>query len=212
MRWSALLLCGGFLLAAGVVPVMADTVPDNDPFIFIDAGDPPPPIPISTGINEVQSNGTLLQTFDFINDTNAVITGFEFQTTVVPGFPTSLLNCASGYFLHCTVDYNSKTGSILFDFYGVNPPDGDEVASIDTEAGEKEGIPLDGVFHITLGGWNFLYNADHPIMPFVDSFTVATPEPSSLGFMAAGLLLLAGALRYRRRKTALQAARVVSTN
>ena len=197
-RWSSLLLCGSFLLGAAVVPALANTI--NDPDMFIDAGDPPPPIPITIGINDVLPNNTQTDTFDFINNTNGIISGFLFETTVAKNF-TGPLSCASGYFLHCTVNYTPSTGDLIFDFFGIARLDGDEVASKDSERGEHEGIPLDGVFHITLVGFDTgtgLYNSPSDITAFKGSYTTV-PEPSTVLFLGLGLLAIV-VQRYRRQR------------
>lgn len=207
MRRTNWLVCGGFLLAAFVVPALADVVDPTDPNIFIDSGDPAP-IPITVGINEITPNNTFTDRIDFINDTNAIVAGFLFETTVSKNF-TGPLTCGSGYFLHCKVTYTASTGDLIYDFFGVNPPDHDEIASIDSERGEHEGIPLDGLFHITLTGFDTgtgLYNSPGDIKTFNASYTL-TPEPSTIGFLGAGLLALGIAVRYRRRKSAAAASR-----
>lgn len=194
MRWTAISVFCGFLLAA---PVFADVI---DPSMNIDSGDPTP-MPVSGGVTFTPP-GDASDTFDFLNDLGLIITGFKFETTVVTNF-TGPLSCSSGYFLHCDVSYTPSSGDLIFNFHGVAAFDNDEVASQDTEANEHEGIPLGGRFHLTINGFDTasgIYDSNADIKPFVGSYTTATPEPSSIGFLAAGLLAMAGALRYRRRR------------
>ena len=83
------------------------------------------------------------------NDTGAIITALLLHTTIHTGLSAADINdsftCNSGaanpFFLYCAFDYIQSTGSLTIDFYGVNPPDGDELSGTDAEINEQEGIP-----------------------------------------------------------------------
>jgi hypothetical protein len=206
-------------LLAGTLQLPADVL---DPAIEISPGGDSNPI--STGINNVQpdfQNGNLV--FAFYNDTTAVITGFDFQTTVNTGL-TNIGNSFScdtgGFFLNCDATYNSSTGLLDFNFSGVNPDDGDPGGD---EVGEQEGIPTllpqctgtpdgpgctdVGHFNITLQGW--LLNAQsgdgQNIFPpngvtLTNDFTVA-PEPESIVLLGSVMLLAAWMIRRRHARS-----------
>ena len=199
----------GFAIALPGVALAA-----GDPTILIDAGDPDPLL-LSQDLNQVQPNGTDPLTFDFLNDTGGIVTSFTFTTHINPGLntvPTSFQFTPSGYFLTGAVEYNpiDPNGTLTFKFFGVNPPDNDEFTPGDDEANEKEGIPLNGTFHITLQGWvsgacsggndpcfgEQLYSG---LPTFQNSFT-ATPEPSA--WMLLGTAILGAGLAFRRRNRA----------
>ena len=190
-------------LAAAVAVSAAPLL--NDPDILIDSGGDA--IPISTGINQVQPNGAQTVSFDFVNDTLNIVTGFNFETTIntgLSGQAAASFTCddPGGFFLGCTTSYTSSTGNLLYVFSGVNPAEGDENGS-DTEAGEQEGIPAGGHFIITLQGWTpdamsageMLYSGT----PTLDNTFTQTPEPAIALTLGTGLLLLAAL--WRRRQT-----------
>jgi len=197
--------CGLFALA-GVA--MADT---QDPGIAVIDGDPPPPMDITTNLGNIQPNGNGSVTFDFINNSGGIVDQLEFTVTIAKGLSQSLINSAfsisqggAGYFLHDTISYNSSTGVLSYDFYGIKPSDGDEGCHQDPEINEQEGIPLCGVFHVTLTGWvnnaNFGGTPLYTGLPtFTNSFMDA-PEPSTIAFSGLGLLMLAAVVERRRRK------------
>jgi hypothetical protein len=198
-----LAIVGPALFLAAAVAVTATPLL-NDPEITIDSGCCS--IPISTGINTVQPTGAETVTYDFFNDTNNIVTGFRFATTINTGLSSQAaasFTCADpgGYFLNCTTTYTSSTGNLLYVFSGVNPADGDESGS-DTEVGEQEGIPPAGHFIITLQGWipdamsagQTLYSGT----PVLDDTFTQTPEPAVALTLGTGLLLLAAIWRRRR--------------
>ena len=207
MTSKNLLACSIILTAASSVALASPI----DPRMIIDATDPSP-IPISTGVNSVVPDGTSFsQTFDFVNDLGVVITGFDFRTNLATGFNPLDFTCASGYFLSCVATYNPTTGDLQYLFSGVNPPDPGDPNPLDTQvfpfddfANEMKGIPLHGLFHITIEGFNTegLFNDEHPIMPFSGTILTAVPEPSSLSVLLAGLAVMAAALEFRRRRAA----------
>ena len=83
------------------------------------------------------------------NDTGAIITALFLHTTIAHNLTAADINlsftCNSGtanpFFLHCGFDYIGATGSLTISFYGVNPPDGDELIGPDPEIGDQQGIP-----------------------------------------------------------------------
>lgn len=182
-----------------------------DPGIIIDSGDPGP-IPITSGINNVGPTGTTPVTFDFINNTSLIIQ-FEFQTTINPGLTQQQISdnfsCSNpaGYFLMCSIGYDSSNGDLTYTFSDTLPPDGDENGS-DSEIGQFEGIPTNGLFHITLNGWTSgatgtggvqLYSG---LPEFTNSFETAVPEPSAAFLLLTGLAALGSRRWYLRRKRA----------
>jgi hypothetical protein len=165
----------------------------TDPTIFIDSGDPLPLL-LSTDLGQVQPNGTDPLTFDFLNDTGAVVTSLLFQTTINAGLSTgasgSFTPCQSGLFANCTVFYNPSNGALSYDAFGLNPL-----------AGEN-GIAVNSAFHITLVGWTSNASANGEqlysgLPTFNNSFTAA-PEPSSF-LLFGSVLLIAGLIRRSRR-------------
>jgi hypothetical protein len=76
------------------------------------------------------ANGGVLGLY---NDTGGIITSLTLHTTIAQNLTSADIadsfTCnPSGdpFFLHCGFDYNSSNGSLTIEFYGVNPPDGDE--------------------------------------------------------------------------------------
>ena len=195
-----------FLLAVVSFSALADPTP-VDPEILIDVGFGSPGITVPPGVNSVQPCGSNSCTYDFINDTGGIITGFRFQTTVNTGLSSSLFTCSDPkmYFLGCSANYTSATGNLEYVFTGVKPPDGDENITQDTEFFEQEGIPVGGDFVITLNGWQqnteIFPNNGTPLQ--LDNAFTATPEPSQLVLLAVASLLLvsiAGIVRRREKR------------
>ena len=201
-----------FLIVLPAV-TLAQSVP-HDPQILIDTGGDP--MNISTSINQVQPStdcpivGDQIQcAYDFINDTS-LLTSFTFETIINKGLSaetvSSSFSCLepSGYFLNCSVTYNSDTGDLKYFFSGVLPADGDETpgTGFDPEIGEHEGIPTGGVFHITLIGWTTnagdgtLYSG----LPTLSNSFTTVPEPSSVLSILTELGLLAGVVIFSRNR------------
>jgi hypothetical protein len=182
--------------------------PIHDPEILIDSDCCS--IPITTGINQVQPTGAQTVTYDFFNDTPDVITSFVFQTMINTGLSpqaASSFTCMdnAGFFLGCTVHYDSISGNLQYSFSGTNPLEGDETQ--ESEIGEQEGIPPNGHFKITLQGWTpdvmsageELYsNVPNLDNTFVQTPITDSPEPAAVLTMGTGLLVLAAMLRRRR--------------
>jgi hypothetical protein len=193
-------VCFALLLATGLVATASPLL--HDPQILIDTGGDPLSI---HDINVVQPNGNQTVTYDFVNDTSSIVTKFTFETTInknLSGLAASSFTCADpgGYFLSCNTSYNSLTGDLRYIFSGVNPPDDDE--DFDPENGEQEGIPPNGLFHITLQGWTpdatsageVLYN---DIPSLTNTVETTAPEPAAALTLGTGLLLLAAIWRRR---------------
>jgi len=196
------------LTLSACLSAFANPVP-TDPQILIDSGGDP--YSLSTQFDIVQPSGADPLQFSFVNDSNGIVTGLTFDTTISKNLTTAQVNsgfsCPSsanqGYFLSCGITYTQSTGELLYKFSGVNPPDGDEAT--DNEFGEFEGIPIGDDFTITLAGWTDGATASdgtplYASLPkFDDSFT-ATPEPSLVSLLAAqGILLICIAGFVRRR-------------
>jgi hypothetical protein len=186
----------------------ANPVP-TDPQILIDSGGDP--YSLKTQFDIVQPTGVDPLQFSFVNDSNGIVTGLTFDTTISKGLTTaevhSGFSCPSsanqGYFLSCVIGYTQSTGALQYKFFGVNPPDGDEAT--DSEFGEFEGIPQGGDFTITLAGWtNGAAASDgtplYASLPAFDNSFTAAPEPSLVWLLAVqGILLIciAGIVRHR---------------
>jgi PEP-CTERM motif-containing protein len=157
-------------------------------------------------------------TFIFENNTGLIVTGLDFNFDIATGLTQAEINdtftCSqggAGYFLNCAITYTASTGDLNYQFSGVKPPDGDETCGLpgspsDCEINEQEGIPLDGIFRIELTGFLADATVGDPIsvfpngLPEISSDFTTTPEPSTLFPLGIGLLLLAGAFQFRRRK------------
>ena len=204
----------------------------TDPTMGVEAGDLS--YPIATGVNLIPNNGGGV--FGFYTPTESIITGLVFQTTIqrglLPGDIAAAFICSDAstpdtpknpFFLHCSFGYDQPTGLLTISFYGVNPPDGDELPTDqyqEDEAGpyEHEGIPplkkgceltpeavgcTDiGHFLVTLND-NFATTGDNsggwsnPIG--VAEIDTSAPEPSPAIPLAAALLCLAAIARKARR-------------
>jgi hypothetical protein len=196
------IVCSTLLLACGVAATASSLL--QDPQILIDSGGDATGISIPPGINIAQPCGMATCSYDFVNDTPNIVTGFNFKTTINTGLTSeeaSLFTCADpgGYFISCNTKYDSLTGTLQYFYSGVNPPDADENGT-DTEAGEQEGIPLQGHFIITLQGWteNDVLFVDGTPPSLINTFSTDAPEPSVAITLGSGLLLLAAMLRRRR--------------
>lgn len=215
---------------------VADAVPD--PQILIDLGGESPSVTTINTVLQPNATGTVAcpsgfvgQCFDFLNDTGAIITGFTIQTVVNANLSIADSNsftCAQGagheYFINCSVTYVTSNGSLTYVFDGVLPSDGDEDVLTrppcihtprppvcDTEAGEREGIPLGGHFLFGLngyvpgargGGGGLLFGpteADAPAR-FQTTFTTV-PEPSMMPILVLGGLAMIVWAKLRRRQS-----------
>ena len=122
---------------------------DTDPFAGVESDN------FSTPISQFVS--TYGSTFDptanngvvgLYNDTGNIITSLTLDTTIAKYLTAADIadsfTCNSAgnpFFLHCGFGYNSSTGSLSIEFYGVNPSDADEFGGLADEIGEQEGIP-----------------------------------------------------------------------
>jgi hypothetical protein len=196
------IMCSTLLLANGIALSASPLL--QDPQIVIDSGGDATVISVPPGINEAQPCGSATCSFDFINDTASIVTGFNFKTKINTGLSSedaSLFTCADpgGYFIGCNTTYDPLTGILQYFYSGVNPADADENGS-NTEAGEQEGIPPQGHFIITLQGWtenDTLFVKGTPPQ-LNNTFSTDSPEPAVALTLGSGLLLLAAMLRRRR--------------
>ena len=195
-----------------------------DPGIILDGTDPDFTElgGITNGLNGVQATSPDI-TYGLENDTG-IIQSVTFAMIINTGLPNKAINngfsCSQdstgngtdGYFLHCSVDYNKTTGALTFNFFGVKPPDDDELCPAqDCEAHEQEGIPPGASFFVHLTGWVDDASVDDPIQlyngappTFTNSFTASSPEPSGTVAAGVGLLLVAAFVEIRRRRLALR--------
>lgn len=213
------LLSGIALLVAFTVVGAASVLP-GDPDIALDPG--AASMPLLPGTNFAQNQPT-----DYYNPFAATIVGLKFDLTMNTGLNCSngldsldcgtagSFHCQSGYFLTCGFTYNSGTGSMVIDFSGTIPQDGDPG---DSEVNEMEGIPpllpgclatpdsprcgAVGHFNIDLTGWS---QAESPLLfTGTPTFRVAeidlAPEPATEVLIGSVLLLAAGLVGMRRRR------------
>jgi hypothetical protein len=181
--------------------------------------------PISSAGPFIPINGGGI--FGYFNDTGHIITELIIHTTILPGLSQNIIDAAfacqepTAFFLHCSIGYQPLDGLLTISFFGVNPPDGDNI-------NEQEGIPPIppnctnpesgacgnvGHFVITLndgfattgepqGGWSFdrnpeLFNAGGP--SFNVAAIVESPEPSALVLLGSGVAALLLRRRVNRR-------------
>lgn len=202
-----------FLLAAVSFSALANPTP-SDPEILIDIGCCSDSL--STQFNNIQPNGSATTVFDdFKNDTGGIVTSLTFSMTIAKGLNSDQISsgfsCPSPmlkYFLSCATPYDPISGLLQYQFFGVNPADGDDDAT--DPASEQEGIPIGGDFKITLQGWTVDATVGDENTPLFDQATfqfdntfTATPEPSQLVLLAVASLLLvsiAGIIRRREKR------------
>ena len=148
MVQKALVACVAFVLTAA--SARADVV--RDPTAGVEAGSFSNPITGLGSFNPSGDPGTpgLIGLF---NNTGAFITQLALTTTIKTGLSaTTIANaftCNSStnnqapnpFFLNCAINYNSTSGLLSINFFGVNPSTGDEPDANDDEVGEHEGIP-----------------------------------------------------------------------
>jgi hypothetical protein len=168
-------------------------------------------------------------TYVFNNDTGGIITSLSFSTVIATGLTQTEIDNAFtctqvgqfpvGYFLTCNPsDYNPSTGELTYEFEGVLPPGAGETCPDGNCDPDQRGIPpdtdpMDKEFQITLSGWVSTATVDdsmgsptplfgpNGVQSFTNDFTsTATPEPSTLAFLAIALLLSVGVAQLRRRK------------
>ena len=203
------------LVAIGLLPLPAILqAKPIDPGIIVDSTDPPAInlFGVTNGINGVQPTGDAAVVYQ-LEDNTGIIQSLTFDLTINTGLPQKDIrngfSCGQngrGYFLHCTITYDPNTGDLKYMFFGVRPPEGDELCpQKDCEVNEQEGIPPGGTFFVHLNGWvsdatvgdpDTLYSG---LPEFSNSF-VATPEPSALWVVGIALLLLASVVELRRRR------------
>jgi hypothetical protein len=204
-----------FLLAAFSFSALANPTP-TDPEILIDIG---------FGSDSLQNQFNLLQpdgtnpsiSLVFKNDTGGIVTSLTFDAFIQAHLTDTQVH--SGFscqpdagnhfalFLSCGVDYTASTGELKYQFFGVNPADGDENFPVDhdNEIGQWEGVPIGGDFTLTLMNWTTSAAAGDgtPLFdgaPQLNNTFTATPEPSQLLLLAVASLLLVSIAAITRRR------------
>ena len=189
----------GFVTAALIASsASADTI--KDPAAGVEADN------FSTAISKfvgtfspTDNNGVI----GFYNDTGALINSLSLHTTIAamltPADISSSFSCNSGeanpFFLNCGFIYDSSTGSLTINFFGVNPPDGDETDGSDAEIGERQGIPAvvgpclltpDAPGCNVIGHFSFVFNDGfQQVGDLIDEWvptTTSTANPNTLLF------------------------------
>ena len=141
------LILGCVALALLVSSALADTMP-QDPAAGVESDNFSFAISKFVGqFNPTDNNGII----GFFNDTGAIITSLSLHTTIAKSLTAADISdsfsCNSStanpnpFFLNCGFVYDSVTGSLTINFFGVKPSDGDELNGRDAEIGEQEGIP-----------------------------------------------------------------------
>jgi hypothetical protein len=135
----------GYVTAALLISsASADTI--KDPAAGVEADNFSSAISTFVGtFSPTDNNGVI----GFYNDTGSLIVSLSLHTTIAamltPADISSSFSCNSGtanpFFLNCGFLYDSSSGSLTVNFFGVNPPDGDELDGSDSEVGERQGIP-----------------------------------------------------------------------
>ena len=192
------------------------------------------PVPVlltqESQLNDVQPSDTDAngdQTVEYLNLTGSLINDLVFTTTINSGLSVSMLSadgdftCVApdGYFLNCLVSYNPGDGLLTYDYFGVNPPNYQDLPGFviyeDLVGGGfgNTGIPELGLFSIELTGWTSgltdTTNPNNPVQLYggeptltnafnapdsIPPGSIALPEPSAALILLTELLLLAGAL------------------
>jgi hypothetical protein len=206
------LLCG--LVAA--LPIAASAAK----IVMCSTCDPTPIILTQTNgaLNDLQPDGAQTVTDEFVNETGTLLDDIVYTTTINKGLdPTMLANdgdftcdAPNGFYLNCAVGYDPISGVLTYDYFGVNPPDWQDLPVVvifeDLIGGGfgDTGIPNLGVFEIQLQGWtdSLTDNTDpsNPVQLYNGrptlggAFNVPVPEASAALILLTELLLLAGVL------------------
>ena len=223
------LYAGGVVLLVLCGSASADIIPP-DPDMSMDAGSFSTPLSKFTGFTPSQTSGGGI--LDLFNDTGKLLTSFSLTTFINTGLSNATIQsdfgCSTGpnpFFKDCGITYDSITGELTISFFGVNPPDGDEQFSAET--GEQEGIPTlkpgcndrnadssycsgQGHFAISFndnfsftgdsGGWD--PTASPTLISRAPTFTLPTPEPTTILLLATVLVAIAGATWKQHRDRA----------
>lgn len=152
----------------------------------------------------------------FRNDTASMITELLFETTIKTGLEFSGHCTTGGFFLSCQDTYNSDTGELQIEFFGVNDNVNEDLNPCDTEQFEAEGIPSDngcpfptGHFAINLntgdspedgGAWNGVSQGGGLTFTVGKINNQTVPEPSAVTLVGTGLLLIGTFARRRTRR------------
>jgi len=212
------------LICASVVFMMLPLVCSaQDPSIKICSSscDPPTIIDLTQtngALNDVVATGADNVNYEFLNLTGTIIDDLAFTAAITPELDPTMLgglfSCTApnGFFLNCAVTYDPGTGALTTYYYGVNPPDWQDLPVVvifeDLTGGNSgnTGIPNLGLFSVNLSGWvddlddGAIYGATVP--SFSNSFNVPVnlPEPSTALIFPTELLLFAGGLALLGRK------------
>jgi hypothetical protein len=166
-------------------------------------------------------------TVEYLNLTGSIIDDLVFSTQINKGLSASTLandgdfQCVApdGFFLQCSVDYDSTTGQLTYAYYDVNPPNVYDTPGVviwddlTNQGSDDTGIPNLGLFEIQLSGWTTSPTDSNLITPqnptgqiysgrptLSNTFNVPVPEASAVLILLTELLLLAGVLYLFRRR------------
>jgi hypothetical protein len=163
------------------------------------------------------SNGDL--TVEYLNLTGSIIDDLVFSTQITAGLSLTQMetnddfSCVApdGFFLACSVSYDTTTGQLTYAYYEVNPPNQNDLPGavifedLTGQGSGDTGIPNLGLFEIQLAGWTpnlveggtQLYSGTPQ---FNNNFNVPVPETSAVLILLTELSLLAGVLYLFRRR------------
>ncbi len=130
----------------------------------------PTPIPLTLtngALNDLQPDGTASVTDEFLNLTGTILDDIVYTTTINAGLDPTVLasdkdfTCVApnGFYLNCAVTYDKQNGALTYYYYGVNPPDWQDLPVVvifeDLVGGGfgNTGIPNLGLFEIQLQDW-----------------------------------------------------------
>lgn len=174
-------------------------------------------------LSDLQPNGSETVTDEFLNLTGTILDNIEYSTTINTGLSASMLatdqdftcQAPNGFFLSCAVLYDSATGALVYDYFGTNPPDWQDlplaVVFEDLVGGGfgNTGIPEGGLFEVQLQGWTSnLTDPDTGQQLYSGLPTLSgafnVPEPSAALILMTELLLLGGVLALLGRRLKLK--------
>jgi hypothetical protein len=168
-------------------------------------------------------------TVEYLNLTGSIIDDLVFSTTINKGLSASTLatdgdfQCVApdGFFLQCSVNYDSGTGQLTYAYYDVNPPNVYDTPGVviwddlTNQGSGDTGIPNLGLFEIQLSGWTTsptdsnlitpqnptgqIYSG-RPMLSNTFNVPVNVPEASAVLILLTELSLLAGVLYFFRRR------------
>jgi hypothetical protein len=163
-----------------------------DPKAGVESDNFSTPISQFNGVFDPTANGGVLSLY---NDTGKILTSLSLNTTIAdnltPADISSSFTCNSGasnpFFLFCGFDYVPTDGSLTIDFYGVNPPDPNELSGTESEVGLQRGIPPIDPACILVGHFQPCSYIGHFAFVFNDNLSIAgtggngwTPDATSI--------------------------------